>query len=120
MKILGPCTLVQAALPDMLEKTPKEFHQRNIAVFEVNITAQGSLVWEICTECVSFINTRLKERPLRVTTFLYQSLRCSDGLNCFIQENACLVYKGLKDVPGLNPVMPSGAMYMMVRYLCTS
>ena len=47
MKILGPCTLVQAALPDMLEKTPKEFHQQNIAVFEVTITAQESHVYRV-------------------------------------------------------------------------
>ena len=35
-----------------------------------------------------------------------------------MQENAHLVYDGLKDVPGLHPIMPSGTMYMMVS-LCT-
>ena len=112
MKILGPCTLVQAALPDMLEKTPKEFHQRNIAVFEVNITAQGSLVWEVCTECVSFINARLKKRPLRVTTFLYQSLRCSDGLNCFY-TGECL--SGVQGVKKCSWTKPSNAFWSNVH-----
>lgn len=30
------------------------------------------------------------------------------------EENASLCYGKLKDVPGLAPVMPEGAMYMMV------
>ena len=38
-------------------------------------------------------------------------------MNCSLQENAHLVYEGLKDVPGLNPIMPSGAMYMMVSVI---
>lgn len=63
MKLLGPCTLVQAALPRILRDTPQEYHDRNMGV---------------------------------------------------VQRNAELVYDGLKDVPGLNPVMPAGAMYMMV------
>ena len=31
-----------------------------------------------------------------------------------IQMNAELVYDGLSKAPGLNPIMPSGAMYLMV------
>lgn len=31
-----------------------------------------------------------------------------------VQANANVVYGELSAVPGLNPVMPSGAMYMMV------
>ena len=33
-----------------------------------------------------------------------------------IEENAKLAYKKLSAVPGLNPVMPDGAMYMMVSF----
>ena len=80
MKILGPCTLVQAAVPDMLEKTPEEFHKRTIDVFEVRSHHSAGI----------------------------------SSVNDSLQENARLVYDGLKDVPGLNPIMPSGAMYMMV------
>ena len=63
MKILGPNTLVQAALPDMLRNTPPSFFQRNLRILE---------------------------------------------------ESAKLCYSGLKDVPGLHPVMPAASMYMMV------
>lgn len=31
------------------------------------------------------------------------------------EKNASLCYSKLKDVPGLQPVMPEGALYMMVR-----
>ena len=89
MRILGPNTLVQAALPAMLEDTPQEFHQRNIAVFEV----RGNR-----------------------TVFLPNVGVSQCGCLC-VQENARLVYEGLRDVPGLNPVMPSGAMYMMVSHV---
>ena len=33
-----------------------------------------------------------------------------------LQKNAELSYKALVDIKGLTPVMPAGAMYMMVRY----
>ena len=64
MKLMGPCTLVQAALPHMLKNTPQEFHDRNMA------------------------NAR---------------------------KSAEIVFKGLKGVSGLVPLMPAGSMYMMVR-----
>lgn len=35
MKILGPCTLVQAALPSIIEDTPQSFFDYTMAVFEV-------------------------------------------------------------------------------------
>ena len=31
-----------------------------------------------------------------------------------VEDNAEMAFKMLSEVPGLNPVMPSGAMYMMV------
>ncbi len=43
----------------------------------------------------------------------------------FFEENARLCFEGLKDVPGLTPLMPKGAMYIMVSisqrclYLCS-
>ena len=63
-RILGPCTLVQAALPAIL-KTPKSFHETTMEKLE---------------------------------------------------KNADLIYKKLEKIPGLNPVRPSGAMYMMVCF----
>jgi len=63
-RILGPCTLVQAALPAIL-KTPKSFHETTMEKLE---------------------------------------------------KNADLIYKKLEKIPGLNPVRPSGAMYMMVGF----
>ncbi|KAK7114648.1 tyrosine aminotransferase-like [Littorina saxatilis] len=62
-RILGPNTLVQAALPDILNNTPAEFFHDTVQ---------------------------------------------------YIQKNAALFYKRLCAVPGLKPVMPQGAMYMMV------
>lgn len=62
-RIIGSNTLVQGALPSILEDTPQAF-------------------FDDCIETV--------------------------------QKNAVLAYSLLNEVPGLRPVMPSGAMYMMV------
>ena len=66
MKLLGPCTFNQAALPHIFENVPESYHQRSMDIFERNAT--------LCCEM-------------------------------------------LKDVPGISPVMPAGAMYMMVSGL---
>ena len=63
MKLLGPCTFNQAALPYIFENVPESYHQRSMDIFERNGT--------LCCEM-------------------------------------------LKDVPGISPIMPAGAMYMMV------
>ena len=63
MKLLGPCTFNQAALPYIFENVPESYHQRSMDIFE---------------------------------------------------RNAILCCEMLKDVPGISPVMPAGAMYMMV------
>ena len=34
----------------------------------------------------------------------------------YFQENAKMAYKLLNSIPGLKPVMPAGAMYMMVGF----
>ncbi|XP_073830566.1 tyrosine aminotransferase [Musca autumnalis] len=62
-RILGSNTLVQGAIPDILEKTPQSYFD-------------------------SIIN--------------------------ILSENADLAYGMLKKIRGLNPIMPNGAMYMMV------
>ncbi|XP_065915330.1 tyrosine aminotransferase-like isoform X2 [Dysidea avara] len=62
-KILGPSTILQAALPDILAKVPQSYFKNTMNVVEANANA---------------------------------------------------VYSELSAVPGLKPVMPSGAMYMMV------
>ena len=62
-RILGSNTLVQGAIPDILEKTPQSYF---------------------------------------------------DSVIDILSDNANLAYGMLKQVRGLNPVMPSGAMYMMV------
>ena len=66
MKLLGPSTLIQAALPDILSNVPYDYHQKNIKLLHTNAT------------------------------------RC------------CEILKG---APGLTPIMPKGAMYMMVGTL---
>ena len=62
-RIIGSNTLVQGALPKILEETPQSFYKDTLKVIEFN---------------------------------------------------AKLAYDRLKRVPGLKPVMPEGAMYMMV------
>ncbi|KAL4234597.1 hypothetical protein ACF0H5_006238 [Mactra antiquata] len=62
-KILGPNTIIQAALPDILENTPESFYTETLE---------------------------------------------------FIESNAKLFYKHISAIPGLKPVMPQGAMYMMI------
>ncbi|KAK0049755.1 tyrosine aminotransferase, partial [Biomphalaria pfeifferi] len=62
-RILGPNTLVQAALPEILKLTPKSFY----------------------TETLEYLET-----------------------------NAQLFYKYLSKIQGLMPIMPRGAMYMMI------
>ncbi|GMT05858.1 hypothetical protein PENTCL1PPCAC_28032 [Pristionchus entomophagus] len=62
-KIVGPCALVQGALPSILRDTPQSFF---------------------------------------------------DNVKDVLSANASVVYNSLRMVPGLHPVRPSGAMYMMV------
>jgi tyrosine aminotransferase len=63
-RILGPNSLVQGALPDILANTPKEYY---------------------------------------------------DDVMQILSENADIVYYKLKDLPGIKPIKPQGAMYLMVR-----
>ncbi|XP_074616751.1 tyrosine aminotransferase-like isoform X3 [Acropora palmata] len=62
-QILGPNTLIQGALPDILAKTPQSYFENTVKV---------------------------------------------------IQKNAEICYEALLRIPELKPVMPCGAMYMMV------
>ncbi|XP_050361316.1 tyrosine aminotransferase [Nymphalis io] len=64
MKILGPNTLVQRALPAILEYTPQSFF---------------------------------------------------DDVLLFIENQAKLAFEELRHAPGLRPIMPQGAMYMMIE-----
>ncbi|XP_071958696.1 tyrosine aminotransferase-like [Antedon mediterranea] len=61
-KILGPCSIMEAALPAILKNTPKSF----------------------------FENTKKT-----------------------LKENADILYSGFENIPGITPIMPRGAMYMM-------
>ena len=62
-KLLGPCTIVQAALPHIF-RTPQSYHDKNVAI---------------------------------------------------IHRNAKLVCQELQKAPGIIPIMPAGALYLMVR-----
>lgn len=63
MKVLGPNTVIQAALPEIFARVPESYHKRNMALFESN------------------------------------ARRC---------------HEALRDVRGITPIMPAGAMYLMV------
>ncbi|TMS36731.1 hypothetical protein L596_003825 [Steinernema carpocapsae] len=64
-KIVGPCALVQGALPKILAETPQSFF---------------------------------------------------DNIKSVLARNAQIVHDALSKVPGLKPVRPQGAMYMMVGF----
>lgn len=64
-KIVGPCALIQGALPQILEKTPQSYF---------------------------------------------------DNIKEVISTNASIVYNILSHVPGLKPLYPQGAMYMMIKF----
>jgi tyrosine aminotransferase len=64
-KIVGPCALVQGALPKILRDTPKSYF---------------------------------------------------DNIKSVISTNAAIVYEALSKIPGLKPLRPQGAMYMMVGF----
>ncbi len=68
---------------------PFSYHQRIIGA---NTIVQGALP------------SILKDTPV---TFFHETLET-------IEANAKLAFERLSNVPGLHPVMPSGAMYMMV------
>ncbi len=63
-RILGPNSLVQGALPYILENTPQSYF---------------------------------------------------DDVMNILSENAKIVYEALSKLPGIKPIKPSGAMYLMVR-----
>lgn len=63
-RILGPNSLVQGALPEILSTTPQSYF---------------------------------------------------DGVMEYLAENAEIVYEKLKNLPGIKPIKPAGAMYLMVR-----
>ena len=62
-RILGPNTLIQGALPDILTKTPQTFYDNTLNA---------------------------------------------------VEANAKICYEAMCKIPGLKPVMPQGAMYMMI------
>jgi len=68
-RLVGPNTIIQAAIPDILNKTPQSWH---------------------------------------------------DEQNQKLASAAEQFFEGLLVAPGLRPIMPSGAMYMMVSKLITS
>ncbi len=70
---------------------------------------------------------RLSQRIIGANTLVQGALPIilKETPQCFfdntikvIQRNAKLAYERLSQIPGLCPVMPSGAMYMMVRIDC--
>ena len=43
MKTLGPCTVVQAAVPGIIQNVPAEYHERNISILQVSSTQHTML-----------------------------------------------------------------------------
>ncbi|XP_033104303.1 tyrosine aminotransferase-like [Anneissia japonica] len=61
-KLLGPCSIMEAALPGVLKNTPKHFFDKTLKI---------------------------------------------------LKQNADALYSGFIKIPGITPIMPKGAMYMM-------
>uniref|UniRef100_A0A182P8J3 Tyrosine aminotransferase n=1 Tax=Anopheles epiroticus TaxID=199890 RepID=A0A182P8J3_9DIPT len=106
VRILGTNTLVQRALPAILDNTPKDFFDDLVATLHVR---RGL--------------TNLSVRILGTNTLVQRALPAIldntpkdffDDLVATLHRHAEVAYKGIKQIRGLNPIMPGGAMYMMV------
>jgi tyrosine aminotransferase len=82
-----PNSTTQLALPDILQNTPKTFFDSNVRRVYVSIF-------------------RLKKMNALIISHQL--------IEFHFQNNALSAYEILFDVPGLRPIMPKGAMYMMI------
>ncbi len=64
MKILGPCTLIQAALPDIFKNVPASFFQTNMEFFENN-----------AKKCFEELSTVPGLRPVMPSGTMYMMVR---------------------------------------------
>ncbi|XP_009685270.1 tyrosine aminotransferase isoform X1 [Struthio camelus] len=85
-RILGPCTIIQGALEHILHRTPPEFYHNTLSILKV----QG-------------------RSPIRHQKSPTNPILAGD------MSNADLCYAALSAIPGLQPVRPAGAMYLMVE-----
>lgn len=46
---------------------------------------------------------------------IYKAIKMRNSL--FFQDNAVLAFNAISSIPGLKPIMPQGAMYMMVSII---
>nr|CAD7426405.1 unnamed protein product [Timema monikensis] len=92
-RIIGSNTLVQGALPAILKNTPQEFYYNTLCILQPPF---GKTLWP-------FLSIRheeaLRKGFLRATNIS--------------QNNALVAFEMLKNIEGLRPVMPEGAMYIM-------
>ncbi|KAK7892092.1 hypothetical protein WMY93_024055 [Mugilogobius chulae] len=93
-RILGACTIVQGALESILNNTPQSFYNSTVSFLKVG----RSLMSSTYNFQISIVFCQLL-----ILLLLF-----------FPQSNSEICFNELSTVPGLNPVMPSGAMYLMV------
>ena len=98
-RIIGSSTILQGALNSILNYTPPEFFRATID--QVHVTATSKFIEQF--------------RIMNFNTYLHFPFIFS-----VLQHHAQLAYRLLADVAGLRPIMPAGAMYMMVKLLSLS
>ena len=86
-RILGPNALIQGALSTILTAVPQSFFDDIIRTIEVCLF---TLV--LCYAAVRYNYCKHRSQ---------------------FQTNAILAFEALRKIPGLRPIMPAGAMYMM-------
>ncbi|XP_039358633.1 tyrosine aminotransferase isoform X2 [Mauremys reevesii] len=102
-RILGPCTIVQGALEHIIHRTPPEFYHNTLSFLKMPLY----LRWGTCLGFWPRICLQFAE-------LLPGMSRVLNSLISAFQSNADLCYAALSAVSGLQPVRPSGAMYLMV------
>lgn len=115
-RILGACSVVQGALESILNNTPQSFYKDTISFLKVIRPLQETIRLIVSnTWSVTFLMlVSALEQQKWLAHHPFQPLWPKYIIIFLLQSNSEICYNELSTIPGLNPVMPSGAMYLMV------
>nr|CAD7568267.1 unnamed protein product [Timema californicum] len=131
-RIIGSNTLVQGALPAILKNTPQEFYYNTLCILQTVLATdrrEGLFLIHSRTYDLNINLSILRENPLEVSQDPPRGgsppgdkhLTGRKAAFCPVRvravptrNNALVAFEMLKNIEGLRPVMPEGAMYIMV------